>query len=135
MAGQMTVWNHTMKRLLKTLEDGVAREVRLDERRVLLDVPPNLILVLGQLEEVGRLLELREGLPGLHVRVVVRSCFHVPDKRLLARIVPAGVGAEVDVPHLLRLCKQRLGDFVMLGGGGPDVRIVRDPQLLVQILE
>jgi hypothetical protein len=28
-----------------------------------------------------------------------------------------------------------LGDFVMLGGGGPDVRIVRDPQLLVQILE
>mmetsp|Transcript_40291 Transcript_40291/g.95469 ORF Transcript_40291/g.95469 Transcript_40291/m.95469 type:complete len:798 (+) Transcript_40291:82-2475(+) len=123
------------ERLAQPLQHFVAPHCRLDELRVRLDVGEKALLVLGHLEEVGLLGHLVERLPRRGVLVVRQRRIVLGDKRLLADIVPPGVGVEVDVAVLGGLDEQLLRHDLVLVHGGADVEVVSDINPLVQLLE
>ena len=121
--------------LAKPREDLVAPACRLDERRVTFDVLDEPSVVPRLPEEIGLLLHLLQGLAADGVEVVRSRGVRLRHERLLADVVPALVGVQVDIPVRLGHLEQFPASRLVLLGSGPVVHVVANLRLRVESLE
>ncbi len=122
-----------VQRLAQEAERLVAPMVRLDELRVLVDVLDQPLLVLAHPEEVVRFLDLLDGPVAFRAFAVHEVLLH--EKPLVRHAVPAVVLRAVNLVAVVQILEDRLDNLLVTLLRRPDKIVVRDLQLLPQLLE